>query len=412
MKIGLVCSESFALPGGIQEQVKGLYKFLKSRGYEVKIIIPKYQPTENYGDDVIFLGIALVFEVAGTKANWSFVATEEEIDEVLNREKFDIIHFHGWVPLFMPLQILERTSAKVIVTRHVLTENSMTTTLFSSITDFMSKKGLRHFFISRFVKVIPDKSFPFMLFSKFAKFFMKENFHKIAKITVPSKPVLNSIVKEPFLQEYKRKATIIPNGFDLKRFSPKNPKIERFLDGKLNILFVGRLDKRKGLDYLIKAYENVKKKYDNLRLIIVGEGYFREDCEELIEERKIKDVVFEGYVDDKDLPKYYATCDIFCSPSIHGESFGLTVIEAMATGKPVAATKIIGYENLLRNGNVAILVKPKSVIALTKALSELIENENLRKRLGKRGLKFAKKFSWDTVGEQFLKVYKDVLSKS
>lgn len=368
MKIGLVCSDPFYFPGGIQEQVKGLYKFLKSEGHDVKILLPKYKSTENYGNDVIFTGMALSVDVFGSKANFSIIYGDEEIDEILRKEKFDILHLHG-VGILITLALLKKSFSKNILTFHILPEKSLSFSLVKSL-----------------------------------QFIYKEIFDRIDKITIPSKPVLKYMPKK-----YVKKISIVPNGIDLEMFKIKNSKIRKFLDGKINILFVGRLDKRKGLKYLIRAYEQVKIKYKNIRLIVVGEGYSREYYRKLVDKRHIADVAFEGYVKDKDLANYYATCDIFCSPSVQGESFGVTLLEAMASNKPIIASKITGYKDVFKISNAILFVKPKSVQGLARGISKLIENKKLRRRLGINGLKEVKKYSWKNVGKQFLKIYEDAL---
>lgn len=370
MKIGLVCSEPFYFPGGIQEQVKGLYKFLKSEGQEVKIIVPKYSSKESYGSDVIFGGMALSFEVFGSKASWSFILENGEIDKILKKEKFDILHFFS-IGLFITLQILARSFSKNVFTFNFL----------------------------------PEKNLTYAIFSNLLKPINKENLGKIDKGTIPSKPV-----KEYIPKEYAKKILIVPNGIDLDRFKPENPKIKKFQDDKINILFVGRLDKRKGLEYLIKAYEIIKRKYKNIRLVVVGDGYSKEDCQKLVKERNIQDVVFEGYVKDEDIPKYYATCDIFCYPSVQSEAFGITLLEAMATGKPAIVTDIKGCRDVFKESKAILFVKPKSAQALSRGISKLIENEKLRNRMAISGLKEVKKYSWENVGKEFLKIYEDVLN--
>lgn len=370
MKIGLVCSESLSLPGGIQEQVKGLYRFLKESGHDVKIIAPKYMKDENYGEDVIFLGMTMAFDYgAGSKANWSMVYDNDEIENVLNREKFDILHFHS-IGIFSTLQILGKSTCKNILTYHIL----------------------------------PEKSNTFKVFANLIGYFMKEYLDKFILVTVPSKPVLKYLIKD-----YVKKILIVPNGIDLKMFNSSNKKIQKFIDGKINILFVGRMDKRKGLDYLLKAYKSLKEKYSNIRLIAVGDGYSRQDYEEFVKENNLKDVTFTGYVNDKELPMYYSTCDILCAPSVSDESFGLVIGESMATGKPVVATDIVGYRAAYGRSKGILFVEPKSSKSLSKELEKLITNEKLRREMGKFGLQTAQYYSWKRVGMQFIKIYKSLI---
>ncbi len=366
MKIGLVCADPLSLPGGIQDQVKGLYKFLKSKKYDVKIIAPRYKKNEKHGKDVILLGTTTAFEYGnGSKANWSMIYDNEELENILKKEKFDILHFHS-IGIFSTLQILRKSTSKNVLTYHILPETSMT----------------------------------YKVFSHMMNYFMRDYLDKFNKGTVPSKPVLKYLMKD-----YIKTVQVIPNGIDTTTFKPSNKKIEKFKDGKLNILFVGRMDKRKGLGYLLKAYKNLKTEHPNIRLIVVGEGYSKENHENFVEENKLEDVVFTGYVSDKDLPQYYATCDLFCAPTVSDESFGLTIGEAMATGKPVVATDITGYREVYGESKGIAFAKPKNATSLSKEIDRLIEDEKLRRKMGNYGLITAQKYSWDRVGNQFLKMY-------
>ena len=109
---------------------------------------------------------------------------------------------------------------------------------------------------------------------------------------------------------------IIPNGIDLEHFSPDVAPIEEFCDGKQNILFVGRLERRKGLIYLIKAFQQIKREIPNSRLIIVGPGTrLRKPYQKWIRHHDLKDAVFIGYVSYAELPRYYKTADIFWAPA-------------------------------------------------------------------------------------------------
>jgi len=133
-------------------------------------------------------------------------------------------------------------------------------------------------------------------------------------------------------------------------FPPQVPPLEEFADGKLNILFVGRLERRKGLDCLLAAYGKVKKEFPNLRLIIVGTGAKLAKYKSTVEEDNLTDVVFAGFVPKKNLPRYYSSADISCFPATSAESFGTVLLEAMANGKPVVASNVGGYNEVLSHG--------------------------------------------------------------
>lgn len=198
----------------------------------------------------------------------------------------------------------------------------------------------------------------------------------------------------------------------MEHFSPKISPIDEFCDGKLSILFVGRLEKRKGLSYLLKAYKQVKQEVPDSRLIIVGPGTrLRKKYERQVRHYGLQDVIFVGYVSYNELPRYYKTADIFCSPATGGESFGIVLLEAMAIGKPVVASNIEGYANVLTHRVEGLLVPPKNVDMLAQALLSLAANESLRQQMGAKGALKAQEYSWEQIAGKVLSYYMRVLSE-
>jgi phosphatidylinositol alpha-mannosyltransferase len=139
---------------------------------------------------------------------------------------------------------------------------------------------------------------------------------------------------------------------------------------------------------------------------VAGDGPEKENCESFVRENNLKDVVFLGNV-KKELSSLYATCDIFCAPSIFGESFGLVILEAMASGKPVVGFANEGYKELMKGKKgEKFLAKPRDFKELAHKIEILIQNEKLRESLGKWGEKEAQKYSWEKIAEKVLDFYK------
>jgi len=197
---------------------------------------------------------------------------------------------------------------------------------------------------------------------------------------------------------------IIPNGIDAKRFSKDGPKQRQFIDDKINILFVGRLEQRKGLYYLINACGKVKQTFDNFRLIVVGPSTrLRGGYEEQIKDLNLCDkVTFTDFVSNAELPEYYRTADIFCAPATGGESFGIVLLEAMASNTPIVASNIEGYASVLA---------PRDEKALAEALLSLIKDKPLRERMGARGRIKAERHDWENIARQVLDYYDSLLSQ-
>jgi len=365
MKIGLISLHSFLKPGGVKSHIFGLNKEFKKRGLKTKIIVPRQSFQENYGRGVILLGTSFPLSFGGGKSDFAFHFNQTAIEDVLEKEKFDILHFHnfGFPSSF---QILEKSKALNILTFHSDVERSKLLTEFPILLEIL--------------KMVIE--------------------WKIDGVIGVSEVALK------FLNSCRVSTTVIPNGIDLEIFNPKARKIKKFLGGKVNILFVGRIEERKGLIYLLRAYQILEKKFKNLRLIIIGEGELKGKCQEFAKDYNLKEVYFEGEKTGKELVSYYNSSDIFCAPSIYGESFGIVLLEAMACGLPVVAFANEGYKSILagKKGE-KFLAQPKDYRDLAKKLEILIENENLRKKMGKWGESEAKKYSWDKICDKILNFY-------
>src|SRR5262249_15060648 len=145
---------------------------------------------------------------------------------------------------------------------------------------------------------------------------------------------------------------------DLRPFSAPSLRPRRYADGRINILFLGRLEERKGLPVLLSAYERLCADGLPVRLLIAGAGEEEQALRRFVLEHKLRDVVFIGAFEDSERAGWYSTCDIFCAPSLYGESFGIVLAEAMASGKPVVAAANAGYRTLLTGEAARFLVPP------------------------------------------------------
>jgi len=200
---------------------------------------------------------------------------------------------------------------------------------------------------------------------------------------------------------------VIPNGVDTERFRPGLTPIHHLRDGCVNVLFVGRLEKRKGLRDLLQAYGYLHERVPKTRLIIVGDGPLRGKVESFVASRRLENVVLAGYVPDQVLPRFHASADVFCVPSTGRESFGIVLIEAMAVGLPVVATEITGYLSVVEAGVDSLTVRPKRPVELGAALTVIARDALLRRRLGQAGLVKAQRYAWRTVAARVIEVYQE-----
>jgi phosphatidylinositol alpha-mannosyltransferase len=198
---------------------------------------------------------------------------------------------------------------------------------------------------------------------------------------------------------------VIPNGIDVDAYRPGLAPIRHLRDSNLNVLFVGRLEKRKGLGDLLRAYRALSSRVPQTRLIIVGDGPLRGRVESYIARHRLANVVMAGFVPDSVKPRYYASADIFCAPATGAESFGIVLLEALASGLPVVATEVPGYMSVLEPGRDSITVPPKNWRELAASLVILARDPELRQRLGGYGLQKARRYSWEVVASEVVEVY-------
>jgi len=174
-------------------------------------------------------------------------------------------------------------------------------------------------------------------------------------------------------------------------------------------MFVGRINQRKGVDYLIDAIPKVLQNVKNIRFLLVGSGntvFYKQRARELGIEKYIN---FVGHVSHKEVSKYYASADIFILPSLY-EGMPFVVLEAMAAGKPVISTNITGIPDIINNGHTGFLIDPKDVKAIVNRIIILAKNEKLRENLGNNGREHIKKFfNIETVAKQLLSVFEQAI---
>ncbi len=374
MKIALVCPYDFAYPGGVANHICSLERRLTEMGNEVKVLAPASKEVDTFGDRFIPIGRPLPLPTSGSVARVALsVRLRPDVQEVLEREKFDVIHLHE---PFMP-------SLCTSVLRFSRMANVGTFHAYDGSPGYGFGRPLTTFLIN-------------VLFPRLDG--------KVA-VSEPAKKFVN--------RHFPGRYQVIPNGVDTERFTPDVEPIEEFCDGKLNILFVGRLEKRKGAGYLLKAYERVKRHIPGSRLIIVGTGgtLLKAQYKLLVEQKGIKDVIFTGFVPSEELPRYYKSAHVFCSPATGWESFGIVLLEAMAVGTPIVASDIEGYASLMTDGVEGVLVPPKKADRLAQALISLLNDEPLRRRMGADGIATAARYDWAHVAKQVLNYYIQVRSR-
>jgi phosphatidylinositol alpha-mannosyltransferase len=201
---------------------------------------------------------------------------------------------------------------------------------------------------------------------------------------------------------------VIPNGIPFDHFAQPTPPPEHLRDRKPTILFVGRLEPRKGVQVLLRSFEMLKPRIPDLRLVVVGDGSVSKQLQKWARDHRLQDVLFEGYQPRELLPAYYQRADVFCAPSIENESFGITLLEGMAARRPVVATRGNGSETLGTDGETGLVVEAGDATQLSEAIERLLEDRCLAERLGDAAQLRAQDFDWSIVAANILDYYREV----
>jgi phosphatidylinositol alpha-mannosyltransferase len=370
VKIGIVSQSYYPRPGGVTEVTHFTARELRRLGHEVKIITTHYSGTEPDDPNVIRIGRNVLVPVNGAWVNMTIgFGLRAELRRIFDRERFDIIHAHCPLVPTLPLMSLEvaRPGQKVVGTFHAAAQRNFFYWLFKRPLSERAHRLDRRMAVSETARAFAGKYFP-------------GDFE------------------------------VVPNGIDCARFRPGLEPIARFRDNRFNVLFVGRMDPRKGVPYLFKAMPTIARELGGaVRFLIVGERGLRMWlCPRPINMHGAE-IVCAGHVSAEELPRYYATADVFCSPATGQESFGIVLLEAMASAVPIVASDIPGYRTILTPGREGLLVPPRDPERIAQAILALARDAGTRKELGLRGREKALRYDWPIIVRRIEEVYRSVL---
>jgi phosphatidylinositol alpha-mannosyltransferase len=373
VKIALVSPYDYPYPGGVTNHVRHLHREFTGLGHDVRIMAPSSNRNlEREEEDVYRIGSVRRIPANGSIARITLsFRLARRVREVLASEQFDVVHAHEPLMPSLPPTVLKYSDAVNIGTFHAYRG--------SYYGYFYGRPVLRRAFRNLDGRIAVSRA---------AKRF----------------------VRQYFMAPYR----IIPNGVELSRFDRSQVEpLPQFQDGRPNILFVGRPEKRKGVGYLLRAYPLVKAQFPDARFIIVGAGDWEDSpYRSYIERHNMRDILVVGRVSEEDLPRYYRSADVLCSPATQGESFGIVLLEGMASGVPIVASDIEGYRQVVTGGNEAVLVPPRNEHELAEAVCRLLQDPALRALMAERGMRTAAEYSWQRVAEQVLDFYVRTANRS
>lgn len=372
MKVCLVSPYDFVHPGGVTEHVRHLAEELRRRDHVVTILAP----SSRVGDDHGIPGYVRIGRSVPVRGNGSVARIAlsfhlvRRVRSLLDREAFDVVHYHEPLVPGLPITTLRLHRGANVGTFHAMA------------------RGNLGYYYGRPV---------------LARYFRR--LHGLICVSEPAREFISRYFEGDF--------RIVPNGIDTARFRPDQALVPELRSaGMATILFVGRMEQRKGLPTLLDAYGRLRRRRSDVRLVVVGDGPMRWAYERRCEADGVPDVAFLGHVSGQLLPRIYASSDIFCAPATGGESFGIVLLEAMASGVPVVASAIPGFSQVVAAGSEGLLVPPREPEAWTQALDELAADRAARRRMGASGLAKAQGFDWRVVVDGILEVYAEARERA
>lgn len=366
MRIAIVCPYDLGRPGGVQDHVLRLADELRTVGDEVLTVGPG-----SAGGRHADVGGAVGLPFNGSVAPVALrPSAARRTREALDAWRPDVVHVHEPAVPLVGLAAM-KASAPLVTTHHAWAESPG---LYGVVGPLLRRRTGR---ATVRIAVSPAAA----------------QHHAAA------------------LGLHEHDFRIVPNGVDVERFATAQP-LDRLRGDDPVLLFVGRLEPRKGLEHAVRAFAHLKSRHPRLRLVVVGDGPERERCHELLPAGLRVDVDMLGRVSDADLPRCYRSADVFVAPATGGESFGIVLLEALAAGTAVVASDLPGFRSVVDDGRTARLVPPGDARGLADAVDALLSNPTLRAAQVEAGRQVVHDFDWPWVATRIRSIYREALEAS
>jgi phosphatidyl-myo-inositol alpha-mannosyltransferase len=368
LKIAMIFSYDPSQAGGVQEHVRMLSNNLSKLGHKVDI----YGPEKNIHRFYNYHEIAKSVTIPIPNGSWANITIEKNDlkKEIIKIRKlhYDIIHIHDPYVPFVGWEIMKINEVKKVATFHSAWEKKSIISIVNPFLTLFQNTFSSNFSGAIFVSKIVEKRWQEL---------SGKNTHK----------------------------TIIHNGVE-KIFYP----IKKSRENLLSLLFLGRLVEKKGPKLLLNAFCKILKKFPNTKLIFIGKGIIQKSLENIVKNKKIiNNVTFKGEIIGSRRVKYYQQADIFCAP-YSDEAFGMTILEAMATGTPIVGFNNSAFKEILKGYPKDLLVKSRDVGQLARAIEKLIVDKEKRQKISEWLVKESKKYSWEKIARETEEFYYKILN--
>ncbi len=388
MKIAHICPYNYFRFGGVQIHIHDLVKELNKQGIESWVIAPD-NPQQNwqkcYQKKIFLIGKQLSFSIDKTESDltWCNKQQKQKLQQFLHKQNFDLLHFHTpWNP-FLSWQLMALFKGQKVATFHNTPSNALSGRLLSSLFRALSPWFLRHF--QGLITV-----------SASSRAHLRLPANKTIRILAPC-----FHLAKPAQQGFDAEAVFFEN--------KNNPTQNK----PVHIFYLGRLEKRKGVLHLLKAFVQLQKKYPQfqLKLTIAGSGVDKKIIEQFINQKKIPQIRLLGKISQNEKQDCFRQADIFCAPATEGESFGMVLVEAMNQGVPVIAFNNLGYRQVLKEQKKYCLAESGNIDQLTEKLAFLIEHPDIRHNLSQWGKQQAQQYDCKNQLPHFIQLYQQVINE-
>jgi phosphatidyl-myo-inositol alpha-mannosyltransferase len=362
VRVVLICPYSLTLPGGVQGQVLGLARALRQRGISATVLGPCDGPPPEAG--VVSGGRSVSLAANGSVAPLALDPTTiRRTLDVLAAEQPDVLHLHEPLVPGPALTALLAGSVPAVGTFHASGRVPAYVWLRPAVRGVARRIGIR-------TAVSPEAR-------ALAERWLGGACH------------------------------VLPNGVEVERFAKADPWPAPETPGGTGrtILFVGRHEPRKGLEVLLEAFRRLDR---DAVLWVAGEG----PNTSALAAAAPPGVEWLGRISDQELAQRLRAATVFCAPSLHGESFGVVLLEAMAAGTPVVASDISGYRDVARHAKEAVLVPGGDPAALAEGLRQVLDDPTLAGRLVEAGTARAAGFSMERLAARYIDLYETLLART
>jgi len=369
MRIVQISPYSWDAPGGVQTHVRELALHLGARGHDVLVLAPGDRRRARQG--VRIVGRAVRLPVNGSVAPICLSPRSALVVRTALREFApDVIHAHEPLNPGTSMLGVWLANAPVVATFHAnVPRGNLQSAAYGAM--------------ARMLRPIWDR---------------------IDTRIAVSEAARHSVCSRMGKPDEDDEVHIVPNGSDVQVFASALPAA---LPAGRKLLFVGRLETRKGFPVAVRAFAHLARDYPDLRLVVVGDGADRDAVRELDADARSR-VHMAGRVSAKALPTFHRASDIFLAPATGSESFGIVLVEAMAAGLPVVASDIPGYREVTRHNLEGVLVPPGDSGELARAVRRLLDDPSLARSLGSSGAIRARLFDWDAIVDRLMEMYEEL----